>query len=181
MIYSNLTTVCEITHNMKVPIQFLIVILLVKFTYGEKGFKTRQFKILCFNFNHTKIRMERCEINAKRGTGGLLNIVLHYKGVTELQCDMKLFYRGTSGRYQPYLIDLKMDACELLAQRNKTGNEIKRRVYTVFRRFDPNLSNGCPLVGPFNISNFDFDKESEKFFPPVVPGLYDLRCLNSFN
>lgn len=154
------------------PIQVLIIFFLLKLTYGEKGYKIKQFKILCYNFNHPKVRLERCEIKAKRGTGGLLNIILHYKGLTELQCNLKLFYRGTSGRYQPYLMDIQMDACSL--DENKTGNEIKRRALKVFSQFDPGFRNGCPLVGPFNISNFDFDKESEKFYPPVIAGLYDL-------
>lgn len=163
-----------------VLIQFLVILLFLKSCAGEKGFKIRQFKILCYNFNSTKLRLERCEINAKRGTGGLLNIVLHYKGLKELQCNLKLFYRGTSGRYQPYFVDILMDACDL-ATRN-TSNEIKRRVFTVFRKFDPNFRNGCPLVGPLNISNFDFDMESEKFFPPVIAGsLINLFYKNSFD
>lgn len=156
-------------------LQLYIIFVQFQSVFATKGYKIRQYKILCFNFNDPRFRKERCEIKPARGTGGLLNIVIHYKGLNELQCNFRMYHRNTLGKYQPYLINVMLDACEKESSKWGGGDEIKKRVYKVFDSFDPNFKNGCPLVGPMNVSNWDFDKESEKFYPPVMAGLYIIR------
>lgn len=158
----------------------LLLITSVSFLYGDrvvkrnksplsddKGYKMELFKIECYNFTKT-IRMGVCKIIAKRGIGGLLNLVLHYKGVTDFKVNVKLFYRGTSGRYQPFLVDVVMDFCDLLQY--QTQNKLLSLTLKVFDDYDPNLHNGCPLVGPLNFSLLDINKLIGPILPPVVPG-----------
>lgn len=151
-------------------IKMLFIIVLFKALFGKQGYKIRTFKLFCSDFNETNlVRLERCELIAKRGYLGLANIVIHYKGVRDLQMTVKFFYRGTSGKYQPFVVDFTIDLCDLA--RYSSANQIVLRAIKVFEDFDSNLMKGCPLVGPLNISNYDYDKESEKFYPPVIAGL----------
>lgn len=134
-----------------------------------KGYTIKQFKFLCSDFDETKLRVKRCELVAKRGRLGLVNFVVDYEGLPEIYLTMKLFYRGTSGKYQPYLIDVEIDACDVAKYASE--NKMLQRILQVFDEFDPNLRKGCPLHGPLNISDWEFDKEAEKFWPPVSPGV----------
>lgn len=149
--------------------QLLSLLLLFQSCAAKKGWSIKQFKFLCSDYNTTKVRLLRCDLVARRGFLGLVNIAVDYKGVTDLLMTLKLFHRNTKGRYLPYLIDVTLNPCNLA--KYNTGNEIMVRAYKVFDRFDPNLPRGCPLTGPFNITDFDYDKEAEAFYPPIVAGL----------
>lgn len=146
------------------------------FTFGEKprnnpqkyGYKIEMFKVQCTNFTSDLVRLETCKILAKRGTGGLLNLVIHYKGVTDIKTKLKFLYRGTSGHYQPFLIDVIMNPCDML--RYKSENIMLQRSLTVIEEFDKTLRTGCPLKGPYNMSNFDINKLIGNVYPPVAAG-----------
>lgn len=163
--------------NFFCNLQVLSLILLFK-ELSSKKYTIKQFKFLCSNFNTTKIRLENCYLKALRGRLGCVNMVAHYKGITDVSMTVKLFYRGTSGRYQPYFVDVDLDACDLL--KYQSDNPIWQRIFKIFDEFDPSFRHGCPLVGPFNISMWEFDKEAEKFWPPVSPSSCCVDCSENF-
>lgn len=144
-----------------------------------RGFTLKQLKIQCYNFNTTKLRMEKCEFIAKRETGNLLNYVMHYKGLTNLRARLALYYRGTSGKYQPYILDFEANPCDV-TQYNTT-NKLIRSITNLYLPYDPHLLKGCPLIGPYNMTNFDLDNTVGPFLPPVLPGKFSTYLLKILN
>lgn len=54
-------------------------------------------------------------------------------------------------------------------------NPIIGRFGSFFERYLPELRNGCPFKGSFNISDFDVTKEGPEYFPPgLALGTYKL-------
>lgn len=111
------------------PITFLMLIASHSVILEKLNYSFKNIKIECFNFNTTAIRLEKCEIVARRGTPGLINVAIYYEGVSDLQLNMKFFYRGTSGRYQPYLVDVILDPCWKI----RPSNTILLRAAAYFR------------------------------------------------
>lgn len=144
----------------------------------KNGYKIEIFKLQCINFTTQLVQLETCKIVAKRGTGGLLNIIVHYKGAKDIKMNMKFFYRGTSGQYQPSVIDIVLDPCDML--RYKNDNILLKRALVVIEEFDHNLKKGCPLVGPFNMTNFDINNLIGNAYPPVVAGEVLSKKINDF-
>lgn len=153
---------------MKFLTTLLISILVFRVSLSGKNYRIKQFRFLCSEIDTTKVRVESCYLKAIRGRLGLVNLVVHYKGLKDAFLTMKMFYRGTSGRYQPYLIDVEFDVCDV--GKFSSQNKIWQRIFKVFDDYDPHLRKGCPLTGPLNISMWEFDKEAEKFLPPIIPG-----------
>lgn len=150
-----------------------------RYENSGRGFFLEQLKIQCYNFNTTKVRIEKCELIARRETGNLLNFIVHYKGLTDLRAHFKLYYRGTSGSYQPYILDFEVNPCDM-AKYNTTHKLIKP-IIDLCLTFDINLVKGCPLHGPLNMTNFDLDKTTSVFLPPVLPGMKVVSTLWKVN
>lgn len=93
--------------------QLILLTLFVTVILEETklNYSFRNIKIACSNFNSTEIRLGKCEIVAKRGTPGLVNLVVYYEGVSDFITTLRFLYRGTSGKYQPFLTEITLDAC----------------------------------------------------------------------
>lgn len=141
---------------------------------STKKYVIRQLNIKCFNIDTTRIQFDRCELKSKRGTNGLINIVVHYNGIADIKIETKLFYRGTSGRYQPFIINVEFDLCHFVdaAVSNKI---IKTALEVIAVKFDKTIVEGCPLKGPFNVTNWDPEEDFDSIvFVKVLPGKVDI-------
>lgn len=87
-----------------------------------------------------------------------------------MNIDSKLFYRGTSGNYQPFIVNLQFDLCNVVeaAASNKI---IRTGLEVIAARFDKTIIEGCPLKGPLNVSDWDPEEDFDKLvFVKVLPG-----------
>lgn len=134
----------------------------------QRTFKTRVFR-LEYNFNTTTIRLGVCKTTAQRGKNGFVNCIAYYNKMNDIWVQAKFFYRGTSGTYQLFIVNLDFDACD--PSRYISENILLLRALTVFDKFDPSFRKGCPFVGPFYSTNFHFDDEAAWLFPPIMPGI----------
>lgn len=160
------------TMSRKFFCQITLMILISAVALEKLNYSFKIIKIQCYNFNTSIVRMDKCEIVARRGTPGLVNVVAYYEGATDLQDHLIFYYRGTSGKYQPYLVDVILDACV----HTKHTNPILQLACKYFTRFDSGFGKGCPLKGPFNTSFLNIQTAAEEIFPPVIPGLYFVSC-----
>lgn len=116
------------------------------------------------------MQIDRCEIKSKRGTNGLLNIVAHYDGISDIYIEIKLFYRGTSGRYQPFILNLHFDMCKIV-DAAVSNVVIKAALEVIAVRFDKTILDGCPLKGPFNLTDWDPEDDFDRLVVvKVLPG-----------
>lgn len=67
----------------------------------------------------------------------LFTCIADYEGLNDICVQAKLFYRGASGKYQPFLINLDFNACD--ASRYFSTNKLLQRVLSVFDKFDPSF------------------------------------------
>lgn len=136
----------------------------------KKKYVIRQINLKCLNIDKTRIQIDRCDIKSRRGTNGLLNLVAHYEGIDDMKIETKLYYRGTSGRYQPFIVNVQFDICNFANA--AASNPIVKAAFNVLAvRFDPTIVDGCPLKGPFNLTEWDPEADYDKLvFVKVLPG-----------
>lgn len=163
------------TVNMFLLIKISALLLMVSLVLtlekkiSQRPFQVKIFRLQFFNFNSSSFCLGECKITAKRGTNGLINCVAYYEGINDLWIQAKFFYRGTSGKYQPFILNLDFNACD--AAIFVSGNKVLQKFLNGFDKFDPSFTKGCPLKGPFNMTNFDVDAEAAWLFPPIMPGI----------
>lgn len=130
------------------------------------------------------MQVEKCEIKAKRGTNGILNVIVHYRGISDIRVSTQLFYRGTSGRYQPFIINVNFDMCKWVEEA-ASNVVIRAALDTVMTQFDSTIFEGCPLQGPFNLSNWNVEDDYDRLiFVKILPEgtfRFNVRAFDSKN
>ena len=154
-------------------VEITLIFLLISFfdiTYQKKAYSIKTFRIENHTYNESLWQVSSCMIKAVRGKNGIINCITHYEGIKDLWILAQIFYRGTSGRYQPFLLNVDINVCDLT--KFAASNKLFQIVFKIFDKFDPTLKDGCPLKGPLIVSNFDFEAESSWIFPPIIPGIF---------
>lgn len=56
-----------------------------------------------------------------------------------------------------------------MAEKYKNGSIMERRMIKLFDLHDKTVLEGCPIKGPFEMRNFEFNSVVPDYFPPIVP------------
>lgn len=65
-------------------------------------------------------------------------------------------------------IDITL-ACDAPLAVNLKDMNMFGSFFKFFDGFIPNLKDGCPYTGVFNLTDWEFDREAPKLLPPIVP------------
>lgn len=85
-----------------------------------------------------------------------------------MQYSANIYFRNTNGRYQPYILAVTLNYCEL-AEKYKNGNPLVQRLIKFIVLHDKTVLDGCPIKGPYNMRDFELNSVVLDYLPPIIP------------
>ncbi|KAH8261384.1 hypothetical protein KR044_008120, partial [Drosophila immigrans] len=140
------------------------ILYIYQFNGAQIVFKTKSIECLPdLNFvdNYT------CSLKAQDWNKAVVNMDTHLKvPLRNLTIRMQLFQKGYTNAYNPFLIDVQFNMCDILSRKNYFQYGII--VVNVLKQFS-NVNHSCPLEGTLIVRNMYIN---DKVFPIFPIGIY---------
>uniref|UniRef100_A0A336MH83 CSON000436 protein n=1 Tax=Culicoides sonorensis TaxID=179676 RepID=A0A336MH83_CULSO len=128
-------------------------------------------KIICRDIDTKYIKNVTCYIKAERSRLGVLNLEYTFVNADNVKFTMRQFSRNSHGNYQPLLVPINFDLCNLNDRDSNSlfnfGDIIKKEIKKNF----PAFTNGCPVNGTFKMLNADWNRDTNRVHDiiPILP------------
>ncbi|XP_070068405.1 uncharacterized protein [Drosophila takahashii] len=120
--------------------------------------------------NPARVKNVSCYVKAVNWNMGEVNMDCHLTvTVRNPMIRMEILRKDYSNQYQPFLVDVRMDFCNVIQKRSFVPYAVI--LWKILKQYS-NLNHSCPFTGPVRVRNAYLDSNH---LPPFPHGFYQFR------